>query len=344
MKTKIHFFIIFLFAGIYIAQAQIRGEIQFNVKTVKTIKDNGFDRIIGDYSSFTYESGSPELPVLLKSYLIPVDADEVILNRQIVSKQKIEGQYTIYPAQPPTLTSNVASTFVNPNSSIYESETPFPNKSAEIVSDGIYLGYRIITVRLYPFEYLPQRKELYVRTIDFSIDYTLKKSKTEAFVSQSQTLYRYELNKKAAKFRIENPEAADNYDTKVQKVVQGKSVVHNFSTSSNEKAGLRSQAVSVLNEQVPDYIIITCDSLKPAFQPLANWKTKKGILTLIVTTEEINANYSGSDLQEKIRNYLPRSGVVCDSLVSKGLVLCVGHRFRSMSEKVGVFNSNTRNI
>jgi len=301
MRTKKYFILVFLIIGVQV-QAQIRGQVQFNREAINTMKENSFDKIITDENLFIEDPGSPELPILLKSYLIPVDADKVTVNVQNESKQEIKGQYNVYPAQPPVLTGNVNSIFTTSNPKIYESNNPYPGKQAEIISDGIYMGYRIITVRLYPVEYIPQAKKLYVCSFDFSLDYSINTKNAKNI--QTQSLYRYELNKKAAKFRVENPEAADNYDTKVQKVVQGKTVVYNFSASSGEKTGLRSQSVSVLDEQVPDYIIITCDSLKSAFQQLAGWKTKKGVFTVIATVEEINAGYSGSDLQEKIRNYL----------------------------------------
>ncbi|MEO0126293.1 MAG: C25 family cysteine peptidase [candidate division WOR-3 bacterium] len=53
-----------------------------------------------------------------------------------------------------------------------------------------------------------------------------------------------------------------------------------------------------------DYVIITNEALKSVFQTLADWKTKKGIITQVRTVEWISANYSGCDLQEKIRNFI----------------------------------------
>jgi hypothetical protein len=161
MKTKIYLITLFLFFGISV-QAQIRGQIQLTREHVKINKVDGFDKIISDEGFSTETPGSPELPVLLKSYLIPVDADNVSINTQNVSKQKIEGQYTVYPVQPAVPVGNEP-TFVEPNSKIYESAAPFPDKSAEIVLDEFYLGYRIITVRFYPFEYIKKRKELYMQ-------------------------------------------------------------------------------------------------------------------------------------------------------------------------------------
>jgi|GEM_PF-2370469 len=53
-----------------------------------------------------------------------------------------------------------------------------------------------------------------------------------------------------------------------------------------------------------EYIIITDPSFVDAFQPLAWWKTKKGIPTKIVTTDSIYSNFTGYDNAEKIRNFI----------------------------------------
>ena len=56
-----------------------------------------------------------------------------------------------------------------------------------------------------------------------------------------------------------------------------------------------------------EYIIITCDSLTGAFEPLARWKTKKGVYAKVFTVEDICANFSGDhtgDNASKIRNFI----------------------------------------
>ncbi len=56
-----------------------------------------------------------------------------------------------------------------------------------------------------------------------------------------------------------------------------------------------------------EYLIVTSDLLLPSFQPLVDWKTEKGIPAVIRTTSWISSNYSGRDLQEKIRNYIKKA-------------------------------------
>jgi hypothetical protein len=54
-----------------------------------------------------------------------------------------------------------------------------------------------------------------------------------------------------------------------------------------------------------DYVIVTNDSLAAAYQILADWKTSKGVSTVVRTTEWIAANYrNGSDGAETIRTFV----------------------------------------
>jgi hypothetical protein len=58
-----------------------------------------------------------------------------------------------------------------------------------------------------------------------------------------------------------------------------------------------------VNDSIP-YIIITSPEMKPVFEDFADWKTKKGTPTEVMTTDEIDSSYSGDSLQIRIREYL----------------------------------------
>ncbi|MDR2056992.1 MAG: C25 family cysteine peptidase [Dysgonamonadaceae bacterium] len=296
MKTKIIILTLLLTSNIGCVSAQLTTQIRINEETVSFCKEKEYDHLQWGEGFYTTEIGAPELPISLKSYLIPIDAKNVKLSISNIQRQVLEGKYYVYPIQPPAKDDDTNPLpFTVPNKAIYDFDKPYPGKQAEIISDYFYMGYRIITVQAYPFEYIPKTKTLYACDFDFSIDYLIEKqSYNENTITQYQSFNRYELNKKSVKFRVENPEAVDGYDTKVSNIVQWDIVGGKGNPSP----------VSKWDTQIPDYIIITNNALKPAFQPLADWKTKKGVFTLIQTVEEIAGNYQGSDLSEKIRNYI----------------------------------------
>ncbi|MBG7606663.1 MAG: hypothetical protein IZT59_01320 [Verrucomicrobia bacterium] len=51
----------------------------------------------------------------------------------------------------------------------------------------------------------------------------------------------------------------------------------------------------------PTALLITSDELEDAWKPFVEWKAKQGKPTKVITTEEIEKSYKGSDIQEKIR-------------------------------------------
>lgn len=53
-----------------------------------------------------------------------------------------------------------------------------------------------------------------------------------------------------------------------------------------------------------EYLIITKSSLKSAFEPLAEWKRKKGVPSKITTLEEIESKYSSRTTPMRIKEYI----------------------------------------
>ncbi len=70
-----------------------------------------------------------------------------------------------------------------------------------------------------------------------------------------------------------------------------------------EIAGLYPAVIQDRDEEW-DMVIITNAALESSFQVLEDFKNRRGIRTRIETTEWIYANYTGTDNQDKIRNYI----------------------------------------
>lgn len=288
MKTSRNTLLIFSFvlACPFMLLGQVKKQFSLNVEDVIIKKENGYDRIFVGAQSLHIKPGNPELPAYRFSYVMPYDIDSIQIKINSISKQKLQGSYTIYPAQSPIPTDNsVELQFVIPNKKIYNSQEPFPGKYAEIVADRVFMGFRIVDVLLHPFEYIPKTKELYICDIDYSLDYKLKYSTNKLHTGYSQSMYLYEQNKKLVKYIVDNPESVDDYDTRVMKK-------DNFANTTS------------MYSCMPEYIIITADSLVESFEPFIEWKRKKGIYAIVESVEDIALNNQGNDLQEKIRNYL----------------------------------------
>ncbi len=101
-----------------------------------------------------------------------------------------------------------------------------------------------------------------------------------------------ELRRKIITSMVINPDEIDHYTFKEVFV-------------EKPLGGFRPTAAPSLEGSPVDYVIITPDSFANAFQRLADWKTAKGVPTVVRTTEWIQANCrNGVDIQETIRFFL----------------------------------------
>ena len=66
--------------------------------------------------------------------------------------------------------------------------------------------------------------------------------------------------------------------------------------------GEKNVSIPAQNFQNVDYLIITCENMTDALIPLAEWKSQKGLRTLIMSVEDISDDFPGIDLPEKIKN------------------------------------------
>lgn len=306
MKKQLYLLLIW-FLPIFIS-AQISDKLSISKKDIKFEKINGYDKINLNSDFRTNEVGYPELPVFRVSYVLPVDVTVSDITFLTKTKQRYEQNFNIIPVQQPITTDNQNfPSFTQPKKSVYQSTSAYPNKIYEIESDRFYMGYHLITLRIYPFEYIPLTQILnYYTQLEFTINYSNGTKKDEVSPI-TQNLHRAEQCKSLVQSLIRNPNDVEKFGSNVQTIRDGKNIIQNFKCTTKSYAPQKTKSLSVLNEQVPDYIIITNNALKSTFQTLADWKTKKGVFTIIKTTEEISANYQGTDTQEKIRNYIIES-------------------------------------
>ncbi|MDP2724359.1 MAG: C25 family peptidase propeptide domain-containing protein [Bacteroidales bacterium] len=169
----------------YMANSQVNSNLQTGQSQIAFTVDNNYDRIDINYpfSTKTFSSkqgnyGKPEIPIVQKRYLIPINAEQVSVQITNATEQTISGLYNIYPEQPPILLNGMpAPEWVEPDQDTYNSNNPFPGKIVEIAHVEFTFGYQIVTVNLYPISYLPlsQTLKLYSE-LSFQIIYTLNTS------------------------------------------------------------------------------------------------------------------------------------------------------------------------
>jgi hypothetical protein len=249
--------------------------ISFSKEKLSFEKISGYDVIKLSGAHLMNKIGEPALPVRNIYVALPGNVRVTDVELSSFEVQGLSGTYRVYPGQPPVPTKKDAKIgpFVQPKASIYNSSEPYPKNIVEYVGTGLLGGQKIAILRVYPIQYLPSLGVLkFYDRIEFNLITKSGEPPPPLILRSQKAQWTYD---ELSKNLVTNPEEI------------GKST--NYALPAGEFF---------------EYLIITNDQLVSSFQPLANWKTQKGIPAVIRTTSWINSNYSGRDLQEKIRSYL----------------------------------------
>ncbi|MCK4662735.1 MAG: hypothetical protein KAT68_07715, partial [Bacteroidales bacterium] len=276
------------------AYGQYSGSVSFDQNQVIFTTQDEYDRIDYPNSFKTLQIGAPELPVFHYHYVIPIDAEltNIIVNDS--TQTQLTGTYYVYPAQPPIiLDGREQEPFVEPDSLIYNSSEPYPGKLVEIDREYSILGYKVVSLIFYPFEYIPNQQLINLYTnINFTIEYTITSDPVTQPLKISEKRHNTTINHLSN--IVKNPDDLQTVRGGALEIVQ----------NYNGTTGLNIPYLPYVGGDMPEYIIITTPDFEDEFKDLAKWKTKKGVPTLVITTDIIYQYYQGCDDAQKIFNYL----------------------------------------
>ncbi|MBU1936417.1 hypothetical protein KKG05_03395, partial [bacterium] len=229
-------------------------------------KMDGFDAVYLKDGEISDEIGKPQLPVSQLKIALPAGAVVERINVVQLKFEPMDGDYHLFPAQPPRILSMESDVaFVAPDVNTYTSDDWYPTQVVDIDA--------------------PQ----FAACGDITL-LTMRVSPVQYKPASKQLRLLTELN---LNIEYSVQPSARRATPAVQKV-----------------AGVLSGSEFVPTRELRDiselkvYVIITSSSLSSTFEPLLEWKRKKGIPDTLVTTEWIYANYTGRDSQEKIRHFL----------------------------------------
>jgi uncharacterized repeat protein (TIGR02543 family) len=239
------------------------------------------DLMFGEYEDYdvvnlaghgtTGQIGKPSLPQASVSVVLPPGAR--VTRVEIISSESeiLPGTYKIMPAQrPKPIGSEKSSVIVN--NIDYHAVAPYPGKLVQHAYTGSRGGYQVAGIFVYPLQYVPSEKSLrFYSSVKFKVIYQESTRSVKA-----KTATQIEVFADMVEEMVINPEDVGGWAPPVQ------------STSENNH----------------DYFIITSSGFVDEFQPLVDWKNRKGVRTEMATIEDIDSSYSGSDLQEKIKNFI----------------------------------------
>ena len=249
-----------------------------------------YSRLSMDGTRASKTPGAPALPVEYRRFVIPSDARVADL---AVSFEELElpGSYRVAPAQP-EVPAGETPRWVGEDASIYGSDRPYPPARVEYLGDGFLGGFRIATVAVHPLQYTPGSGRLVLAT-SVSVELELEPDTDRSRPRHRMTANSSELYRSLVESLVENP-----------RDVTGKLSGVDVVDEAGEDGFLPRYTPSLEGSPV-EYVIITSDAFEPYFQPLADWKTKKGVPTVIRTVSWIEANYpGGTDTAERIRFFI----------------------------------------
>jgi hypothetical protein len=276
----------------------------YSIEKVELRDGNAYSQINAPGMQFTDSCGYPSLPVKYISLLIPANskATGVTINK-VQSRAKVL-DHLIAPVQYPEPIGfeKQSKGFVPPDKERYNTEVPYPSTLVEIVEQEMFRGNRIVTLAIYPFQYYPAKNELSIlSSVDFTLDY---ESSGEKAASNLTLIDENGLAGKVLKSIIENKEDIKKFGVQHKKEGSAKSAGNEPGPSLKSTTSTNSITVS------GNYVIVTSQTLAPAFNEFIAWKKRKGVDISLVTIDTIYANYTGDlisgidDNPGKLRQFL----------------------------------------
>jgi len=236
------------------------------------INNTTYDSIIIDDAPCDGNPGEPLLPGRGSYILLPPNSkvSNIVVNPG--QKVNLGSGYLVEPAGEPVPLSDIDNAKIPvPDPEIYSSKDVFPGTFYSEIGAYNCRGYTILVLKLNPVQYIPASGELF-----YYPDLTVN-VETAAEIKDNSLFRGSQEDDSDIIQKVDNP---------------------GMSTKYMQTLGY---APAYLNY---DLLIITSEALKSGFEPLKQAHEADGLRTLIYTVEDIYNNYTGSDNQDKIRNFI----------------------------------------
>lgn len=149
-----------LFSPVSAADSDII-ETNIEFQNLSFTKLMGYDLVTIADCDFMDIVGEPMLPVKGVFIVVPPDGEITGIDVIYHEKEEIEGNYTIFPAQPPVPLQNTSTNFTI-NSTIYNSTEEYPGRLFESTGEGYLRGYRILSIYRVPATVYSSRWETHL--------------------------------------------------------------------------------------------------------------------------------------------------------------------------------------
>lgn len=271
-----------LVGGTSQAATEVTHTVHFTPIDFDFEKTKGYDLVRGNDGAYLATPGAPMLPVEVIRLALP---DGLAVEQvRIAGSDMIElpGSFNLFPMQPYLKIGQTDDQveFVGPDPDAYSSADPYPAEPVVLIDQSDLAGQAMVSIEVCPFRYVASEKKLYLYT---SLELVVEGSDGYICGDYLPTTISEKNRQK--------------YEDRVRKLVVNPEAVSLVESSASLPARL-------LPAGSFDHVIITTSTLHSYFQPLIDWHIRKGVTDTIITTTWIYGNYSGSNNQQRIRNFI----------------------------------------
>ncbi|MBD3178859.1 MAG: hypothetical protein GF417_04245, partial [Candidatus Latescibacteria bacterium] len=281
---KNSFAILLCFFALCLARSAVTEELSrqfyFQKPEVVSVSETGAELYIPGCGR-KVEPGKPAIPVFSACFLLPPGERVNGVRFESGPAVYLDSRYQIAPApvQVPTGEDRISHRVNYRDQAIYSMSTPYPSDIGELTGEYSLSGLRIAFVNIYPCRPVPSSGQILFSGM---IKVILETGPAPAGRRHPEAAVRKAV--KWAERVSSNPNRSNRYLPS-----DGERLA--FSTGSS-------------GQSCYPVVIITSPSLESSFEELASLRTDLGLRTRTVTTDWIEANYSGSDIQERIRTFI----------------------------------------
>jgi hypothetical protein len=264
------------------AATPLQFTLEFPADGVRQDRSLGYDLVSLPDAGYLSDPGRPQLPVLEARVALPAGFAATGVRVLETRWLDLPGAFSILPAQPAAPTAvGAGGSLVPPDPQVYGASDAFPGRLLRFVRQTDLAGQGMAVIEVTPIEYTPAAGTLRLATaITFAID------GAPGYVCGDYL----PANASAAK--------REAYTERIREMVINPADAR----PAHGGTPLLDRALSPGDY---DYVIICPLDFVENFQPLADWKTQKGVPATIVNTTWIynSGGYTGTN-EQKIRAFI----------------------------------------
>jgi PKD repeat protein len=259
-------------------EVSVDGHVTKDVLDLRFEAFEGWDRLVSPDLEPIVRTGAPFLPK--KTIYVAFDGKAGLSGLDVeIDRVPLDGAYRLLPTHEPRRTSDTSPIEFVPDEEIYGSSSLYPINSATLIGQANLYGQRIAIVEVYPFQYRPSDGTL---VFNRRIDVRLKRGGGSAGPESVGRL-------------------AERHRPLIESMIEDR-VMNPWDVDVPKAPGVTPSRD--LHPGDYDYVIITPPEFFPAFEPLIEWKTRKGKPAKLVSVNWIEVYYGGSTDADRVRNFV----------------------------------------